>query len=92
VDVIIVMSVNPGFGGQHFLPEVLPKTRQLRQMISDTGRAIDLEIDGGVNVETAAVCVQAGVNVLIAGSAVFNPKFTVEAGIKSLKGAIGDKT
>lgn len=91
LDVIIVMSVNPGFGGQSFLPEVLPKTRQLRQMIKDSGRDIDLEIDGGVNVETAAVCVQAGVNVLIAGSAVYNPKFTVEAGIKSLVGAIGDQ-
>jgi ribulose-phosphate 3-epimerase len=91
LDVIIVMSVNPGFGGQSFLPEVLPKTRQLRQMIKDSGREIDLEIDGGINVETAAVCVQAGVNVLIAGSAVFNRKFTVEAGVKSLMSAIGDK-
>lgn len=91
LDVIVVMSVNPGFGGQSFLPEVLPKTRQLRQMIKDSGRDIDLEIDGGVNVDTAAVCVEAGVNVLIAGSAVFNPKFTVEAGIQSLVGAIGAK-
>lgn len=85
LDVIIVMSVNPGFGGQVFLPEVLPKTRQLRQMIAATGRDIDLEIDGGVNVDTAARCVSAGVNVLIAGSAVFNPKFSVAAGIETLK-------
>ena len=88
LDVIIVMSVNPGFGGQAFLPEVLPKVRQLRQMIKDSGQAIDLEIDGGVNTETAPTCVQAGVNVLIAGSSVFNPKFSVKAGIEALKKSI----
>ncbi len=89
LDVIIVMSVNPGFGGQAFLPEVLPKTRQLRQMITASGRAIDLEIDGGVNTETAPICVEAGVNVLIAGSSVYNPKFSVKAGIDALKQAVG---
>lgn len=88
LDVIIVMSVNPGYGGQAFLPEVLPKTRQLRQMIKDSGRAIDLEIDGGVNTETAPICVQAGVNVLIAGSSVYSSKFSVEAGIEALKKAV----
>jgi ribulose-phosphate 3-epimerase len=88
LDVIIVMSVNPGFGGQAFLPEVLPKVRQLRQMIKDSGRKIDLEIDGGVNTETAPICVQAGVNVLIAGSSVYNPKFSVKAGIDALKKAV----
>jgi len=90
LDVIIVMSVNPGFGGQAFLPEVLPKTRQLRQMIKDSGRAIDLEIDGGVNIETAPICVEAGVNVLIAGSSVYSPKFSVQAGIDALKKAAGN--
>jgi ribulose-phosphate 3-epimerase len=89
LDVIIVMSVNPGFGGQAFLPEVLPKTRQLRQMIQASGRAIDLEIDGGVNTETAPICVEAGVNVLIAGSSVYNPKFSVKAGIDTLNQAVG---
>jgi len=88
VDVIMVMSVNPGFGGQAFLPEVLPKTRHLRQMIKDSGRAIDLEIDGGVNTQTAPICVQAGVNVLIAGSSVYNPKFSVKAGIDALKQSV----
>ncbi len=90
LDVIIVMSVNPGFGGQAFLPEVLPKTRQLRHMIKDSGRAIDLEIDGGVNIETAPICVEAGVNVLIAGSSVYSPKFSVQAGIDALKKAAGN--
>lgn len=91
LDVIIVMSVNPGYGGQVFLPEVLPKVRQLRQMIAVTGRTIDVEIDGGVNTETAAVCVEAGVNVLIAGSAVFNSQFTVQQGIDALNRAVANK-
>jgi ribulose-phosphate 3-epimerase len=91
VDVILILSVNPGFGGQAFLPEVLPKTRQLRQMIAATGREIDLEIDGGVNTQTAATCVEAGVNVLIAGSAVFNSAFSVQAGIDALRAAVGNQ-
>ncbi|MBA4783958.1 MAG: ribulose-phosphate 3-epimerase [Rhizobiales bacterium] len=70
IDIILVMSVNPGFGGQKFIHSVLPKIAALRQMIG--GRAIDLEVDGGVTVETAPLCARAGANVLIAGSAVFN--------------------
>ncbi len=89
LDVIIVMSVNPGFGGQAFLPEVLPKARQLRQMIEASGRDIDLEVDGGVNTQTAKLCVEAGINVLIAGSSVYNPKFSVKAGIDAIKQAVG---
>lgn len=89
LDVIIVMSVNPGFGGQAFLPEVLPKARQLRQMIEASGRDIDLEVDGGVNTQTAKLCVEAGINVLIAGSSVYNPKFSVQAGIDAIKQAVG---
>lgn len=71
LDLILVMSVNPGFGGQAFLPQVLPKVAALRRMIDASGRAIDLEIDGGVNAETAAAVVEAGARVLVAGSAVF---------------------
>ncbi len=89
LDVINIMSVNPGFGGQAFLPEVLPKARQLRQMIESSGRDIDLEADGGVNTETAPICVEAGINVLIAGSSVFSPKFSVKAGIDALKQSVG---
>lgn len=89
LDVIIVMSVNPGFGGQAFLPEVLPKARQLRQMIEASGREIDLEVDGGVNTQTAKLCVDAGINVLIAGSSVYNPKFSVKTGIDAIKQAVG---
>lgn len=90
LDVINIMSVNPGFGGQTFLPEILPKARQLRKMIENSGRDIDLEADGGVNIETAPICVQAGINVLIAGSSVFSTKFSVKAGIEALKQSIGN--
>ncbi len=71
VDLILVMSVNPGFGGQKFLPAVLPKLAALRRMIDDRSCAIDLEVDGGVAPETARQVVEAGARVLVAGSAVF---------------------
>jgi ribulose-phosphate 3-epimerase len=88
IDLIVVMTVNPGFGGQAFLPEVLPKVKQLRQMITASGYNIDIEIDGGINVQTAVPCVNAGANVLIAGSAIFSSKITVQAGIDSLRAAV----
>ena len=69
VDLILVMTVNPGFGGQAFIRSQLEKVRNIRKMIGD--RPIRLEIDGGVNVETAAECVAAGADALVAGSAVF---------------------
>jgi ribulose-phosphate 3-epimerase len=72
VDLVLVMSVNPGFGGQVFIPQVLPKVRAIRQMIDDTGRAIDLEIDGGITRDTAALATAAGARVLVAGTAVFS--------------------
>ncbi len=70
VDVVCVMTVNPGFGGQKFIHSQLNKIRALRQMIGD--RPIHIEIDGGVTVETAPLCVAAGADVLVAGSAIFN--------------------
>jgi ribulose-phosphate 3-epimerase len=72
VDVVLVMSVNPGFGGQAFIPEVLPKVRAIRDMIDRSGRTIDLQIDGGIAQDTAAGAVEAGARVLVAGSAVFS--------------------
>lgn len=71
-DLVLVMSVNPGFGGQSFIREVLPKVRAIRAMIDASGRAIDLEIDGGITKETAPDAIAAGARVLVAGSAVFN--------------------
>ncbi|MBM3596889.1 MAG: ribulose-phosphate 3-epimerase [Alphaproteobacteria bacterium] len=71
LDLILVMSVNPGFGGQSFIAHQLDKVRALRQRIDASGRAIDLEIDGGINAETAARAVAAGADVLVAGTASF---------------------
>ncbi len=70
VDLILIMTVNPGFGGQSFIP-VLDKISEARRMINETGRAIDLEVDGGVNPQTAKDVIKAGANVLVAGTAVF---------------------
>lgn len=70
VDLILVMSVNPGFGGQSFIRSQLDKIREIKDMIGD--RDIELEVDGGINAETAGEVIAAGANVLVAGSAVFN--------------------
>ncbi len=70
-DLILVMSVNPGFGGQSFIHSQLAKIERIRAMIDATGRDIHLEVDGGVNPETARLCVDAGADVLVAGSATF---------------------
>ena len=74
VDLILVMSVNPGFGGQSFLPAVVPKLRALRRMIDATGRHIELEVDGGIAPETAREVAQAGATVLVAGNAIFGQR------------------
>jgi ribulose-phosphate 3-epimerase len=74
LDLVLLMTVNPGFGGQSFLPAVLPKIAAVRKMIDASGRAIDLEVDGGVTRENARRVVEAGARVLIAGSAVFGQK------------------
>ena len=71
VDLILVMSVNPGFGGQDFIESQLDKIAVLRRMIDATGRTIDLEVDGGINFDTAPKAVAAGADVLVAGTAVF---------------------
>jgi ribulose-phosphate 3-epimerase len=70
-DLVLVMSVNPGFGGQSFIPEVLPKVSAIRKMIDATGRDIALEIDGGISEKTARAAAEAGARVMVAGNAVF---------------------
>jgi ribulose-phosphate 3-epimerase len=71
VDQVLVMSVNPGFGGQKFIPSVLAKVRQIRQWVVERGLGVEIEIDGGVNRETIAAAARAGANVFVAGNAVF---------------------
>jgi ribulose-phosphate 3-epimerase len=72
VDLVLVMSVNPGFGGQSFIRGQLDKIRALRQRIDGAGRAIDLEVDGGINLDTARDAIAAGADVLVAGTASFS--------------------
>ena len=71
VDLVLVMSVNPGFGGQKFIPSQLGKIREIRSRIDASGRDIRLQVDGGVDAQTAPQCVEAGADVLVAGSATF---------------------
>lgn len=88
VDLILVMSVNPGFGGQSFIPQALNKLRALRTRIDASGRAIDLEVDGGVNQDNAAEIIAAGANVLVAGTAGFaGGPAAYAANLRGLRGA-----
>jgi ribulose-phosphate 3-epimerase len=72
IDLLLVMSVRPGFGGQAFIPEVLDKVRAARRVIDEQGLPVEIEIDGGINVDTAPSAAAAGVDILVAGSAVFH--------------------
>ncbi len=86
IDVVLLMSVNPGFGGQSFIEQAIEKTHKLRKLINDTGSHTLIEIDGGVNYETGLRLVQAGANALVAGSFVFksqNPQEIIH-GLKKL--------
>ena len=87
LDLVLLMTVNPGFGGQAFIPSVVEKTRRIKQMIGD--RPIDIEIDGGVTPETAPLVAAAGANVLVAGSAVFKggEEAAYKANIKAIREA-----
>ncbi len=87
VDLVLVMSVNPGFGGQSFISSQLRKVEAIRKMIDKLGKPIHLEVDGGVNAETARLCVDAGADVLVAGSATFKGgPSAYAANIRALKG------
>jgi len=87
IDLVLVMSVNPGFGGQKFIPGMLRKIETLREAIDETGRDIDLEVDGGIDAKTAKAAIAAGADVLVAGSATFKGgKRRYAANIRGLRG------
>jgi ribulose-phosphate 3-epimerase len=88
LDLVLIMTVNPGFGGQEFIPETLPKIRRMRQVINERGLSCDLEVDGGVHEATVPLVVQAGANLLVAGSAVYNNTETVAQAMERLRKAI----
>jgi ribulose-phosphate 3-epimerase len=85
VDLVLVMSVHPGYSGQEFIPEVLPKITALRQMIDKTNRPIWLEVDGGINEDTLPLVRLAGADVFVAGSAIFDHPGGIGAGINALR-------
>lgn len=85
VDLVLIMTVNPGWGGQKFIDSGLGKIEKVRNQIEKSNRKIHLEVDGGVNEETAKLCVKAGANVLVAGSYIFGSKDRADA-IKKLRG------
>lgn len=84
IDLILVMTVNPGFGGQSFIPSQLSKIKTVRQKIIESKRNIDLQVDGGINETTARMCKEAGANIAVAGNFVFKDK-NYAANIRSLK-------
>jgi ribulose-phosphate 3-epimerase len=88
VDLVLIMSVNPGFGGQSFIPTALDKLRRVREMIDRSGRTIRLEIDGGVKVENIAPIAQAGADTFVAGSAIFGQQ-DYRAVVAAMRAAIG---
>jgi ribulose-phosphate 3-epimerase len=88
VEQVLIMTVNPGFGHQHFLPTTLPKIRRVRQLIEQIKPGCDLEVDGGIDVESAPLAVVAGANVLVAGTAIFGESEEVAAAMDGLRASI----
>jgi len=88
VEQVLIMTVNPGFGHQHFLPTTLPKIRRVRQMIEQFKSGCDVEVDGGIAAETAPLAVAAGANVLVAGTAIFGESEGVTAAMTRLRATI----
>lgn len=88
LDVVLVMSVNPGFGGQKLIPETVDKVARMRRVLDEGGYSAELQVDGGVNESTARTMVEAGATVLVAGSAVFNDRETVADAMDRLRASL----
>jgi len=91
VELVLILTVNPGFGGQELIPQVLRKIAEVRQMIRERGLDCEVEVDGGINAETAPMVVQAGADVLVAGSAIFDAPEGVAAAIERLACVANDE-
>ncbi|RZO90860.1 MAG: ribulose-phosphate 3-epimerase [alpha proteobacterium HIMB114] len=85
IDLILIMSVNPGFAGQKFMPEVLEKVKFFRSKIENDNLNIDIEIDGGIDFETAPLAIKAGANILVSGTTIFKGKNNISENIKNLR-------
>jgi len=89
VDLVLIMSVNPGFGGQSFIPSALPKIAGMRRMLDDRGLSAELEVDGGISPDNAGEIVKAGADVLVAGNSVFGAKEGIGGAMRRLRQATG---
>ena len=87
VDLVLIMSVNPGFGGQSFIPETLPRIANMRKILDDRGLSAELEVDGGINADNAPDIVKAGANVLVAGNSVFRAEEGISRALQRLREA-----
>jgi ribulose-phosphate 3-epimerase len=88
VDLVLLMSVEPGFGGQTFIPQTLDRTRRVRAMLDAAGSTAALELDGGVNAENVRAVADAGADIVVVGSAVYSPKHSVADGVRALRAAV----
>jgi ribulose-phosphate 3-epimerase len=88
VNLVLVMTINPGFGHQQFLPMTLPKIRQVRRMIEKVNPSCELELDGAIDATTAPLGVAAGADVLVVGSAIYNKNVEISSAMKQLRAAI----
>jgi len=85
VDLVLIMSVNPGFGGQSFIPETLPRIANMRKILDDRGLSAELEVDGGINADNAPDIVKAGANILVVGNSVFRAKEGISRALRRLR-------
>jgi len=88
VDLVLIMSVNPGFGGQSFIPETLPRIAKMRKILDARGLSAELEVDGGINADNAPDIVKAGANVLVAGNSIFRAEEGISGAIQRLREAV----
>ena len=88
LDLVLPMTVNPGYGGQSFIPSVLPKIRRLRQLIDEANLATELEVDGGVKPDNVSVVLDAGASVIVAGSAVYNDRMGIAEAVGAMRQSI----
>jgi len=85
IDLVLIMSVNPGFGGQSFMPEVLPKVQHLRKVIDEKKLSIEIEIDGGIDFVTGKLAKEAGVDILVSGTTLFKDENNLKNNIDQLR-------
>jgi len=88
VDLILIMSVNPGFGGQSFIPETLPRIANMRKILDNRKPGVEIEVDGGINAENAPAIVEAGADVLVAGNSVFRAEEGISGAMQRLREAV----